>query len=130
MSSQEIKIYTGSFANTSRYSKRITQIAISRGLPDWYKGLRYKPLAPPIELIKLYRLSDDCDQKDLELYVNTYLADVLSKLDVMQVYRELMRMSAGKPVVLLSQETSNEFSHRNIIRAWFNNSNIRCEELT
>lgn len=126
----DTKVYVGSFASYNRYSKRIVPIAISNGIPSWYTGLRYKPLAPTYELVRTYRNADDCDQKDLKIYISTYIIEVLSKLNALTVYRELMKMSAGKPVILLSQESSSEFSHRKIVKSWFEKSSIHCEELS
>jgi hypothetical protein len=55
-------------------------VAISQGIPKWYNGARYKPLAPSWDIIRL---------KDPELYKKRYYQEVLSKLDPKQVAAEL-----------------------------------------
>lgn len=123
-------IYTASFKITKRLAD-YCQLAISRGVPDWYKGGRYKKLAPPYQLVMLQKAAQqgEFSDTDVEMFTATYCNEVLFNLDPIQVEKELMSISNGKPVVLLSQEASDEYSIRHVIRAWFIQAGIECEEI-
>jgi len=110
--------------------KECCLLAISNGLPKWYEGGRYKKLAPKHSWVMRYKEllnADSIDTKDVDMLVASYYEDVLQKLDPKEVYKELMEISGGNNVVLLSQESSNEFSSRLIVRKWFLNAGIDCE---
>ena len=78
-------------------------VAISQGIPKWYTGARYKPLAPSWDIIHL---------KDPELYKIRYYQEVLSKLDPKQVAADL----DGR--ILLCHEKDSTFCHRRIVAEW------------
>jgi hypothetical protein len=78
-------------------------VAISQGIPEWYTGARYKPLAPSWEIIHL---------KDHELYKKRYCKEVLSKLDPNQVAADL----DGR--ILLCHEKDSTHCHRRIVAEW------------
>lgn len=78
-------------------------VAISQGIPKWYNGKRYKPLAPSWEMIHL---------KDPELYRKRYYEEVLSKLDPKQVAADL------DGCILLCHEKDSIFCHRRIVAEW------------
>jgi hypothetical protein len=78
-------------------------VAISQGIPNWYTGARYKPLAPSWEIIHL---------KDHELYKKRYYEEVLSKLDPEQVASNL------EGCILLCHEKDSTFCHRRIVAEW------------
>ena len=78
-------------------------VAISQGIPKWYTGARYKPLAPSWELINL---------KEPELYKKRYYEEVLSKLDPKQVASDL------DGCILLCHEKDRTFCHRRIVAEW------------
>jgi len=78
-------------------------VAISQGIPKWYNGARYKPLAPSWEIIHL---------KDHELYRKRYYEEVLSKLDPKQVAADL------EGCILLCHEKDSTFCHRRIVAEW------------
>jgi hypothetical protein len=124
-----MKIYIGSFKDMSRYRKNYTPIAISSGVPGWYTGKRYKKLAPPYDLMINYRHVNDCDEEDEIGYIKEYCQSVLSYLNPKDVYVDLEKLSDGKDVVLITQESSQEFSHRILVCAWLNNAGIECEEI-
>jgi hypothetical protein len=92
---------------TSNFARSKTDpnaVAISRGIPRWYKGRRYMPLAPSWDLIKV---------EDAELYCKLYQEQVLSKLDPHQVYADL-----GPDAIMLCWESPGKFCHRRIAAAW------------
>ena len=78
-------------------------VAISQGIPKWYNGARYIPLAPSWEIIHL---------KDPELYKKRYYQEVLSKLDPGKVASDL------DGCILLCHEKDNTFCHRRIVAEW------------
>lgn len=128
------KIYTGSFASISTI-KRIclVPIAISTGIPSFYKGgLRYKKLQPSIELTHLLRScqkNNSIDTSLIQNYAHDYIRDVLGLLNPDEVYAELKEMANGKDFCILSQEHSDEFSHRMIVSTWFRRFGYEVEEI-
>ena len=116
-SEQEIKIYTSYF---SRY-KGDNGISIALGAP-WWKGERYKDLAPTNELLQFFK---NCGhgRENQTLYENIYRKTVLAKLDVHKVARDLN----GK--VLLCFEGPASFCHRHIVCKWLKENGYRCEEI-
>lgn len=124
-------IFTASFNKLHRLTDYY-QLAISNGLPLWFKGGRYKALRPSYEFVKLLKAAQQSEMtpEDIELFSSDYYEEVLSKLDPQAVYDELMQQAQGKPVVLLSQEDSEEFSIRHVVRAWLLQAGIDCQEIT
>ena len=121
-------IYTASFATVTRLGDKVP-VAISNGLPRWYHGARYKKLAPPFDLVRLYKAIENPDSEDQKMYISSYCEEVLQGLNPRDVIKDLVKISEGKDVVLLTQEASNEFSHRSIVRVWFQKAGIACEEI-
>jgi hypothetical protein len=80
-------------------------VAISQGIPKWYTGARYKPLAPSWEMIHL---------KDPELYKKRYYQEVLSKLDPEKVASDL------EGCILLCHELKEEATLSFEILTYFN----------
>jgi DNA repair photolyase len=78
-------------------------VAISQGIPTWYKGARYRLLAPSWDLIQI---------KDPELYKERYYREVLSKLDPLQVASDL------EGCILLCHEKDSTHCHRRIVAEW------------
>jgi sulfatase maturation enzyme AslB (radical SAM superfamily) len=97
-------IQTSYFAKAARLPNAV---AISQGIPDWYNGARYKPLAPSWELVK---------GGDRTRFKEEYYQEVLSKLDPKQVAADL----DGK--VLLCHEKDSTYCHRRIVAEWLEES--------
>jgi len=93
-------IRTSYFAKAANHPNAV---AISQGIPQWYHGARYKPLAPSWEIIHI---------KDPELYRQRYFQEVLSKLDPSQVASEL------DGCILLCHEKDSTHCHRRIVAEW------------
>lgn len=121
-------IYTASFAQVTKIGDKVP-IAVSNGLPKWYHGARYKKLAPPFDLVRLFRTIEHPDEDDQAMYITSYVNNVLQHLDPKEVEKDLMALTNGKDAVLLTQEASNEFSHRHIIRLWLQDAGINSEEI-
>jgi len=90
-------------SNFARSAKQPDAVAISQGVPRWYKGRRYMPLAPPRSLLKA---------KDPELLDRKYRKQ-LEALDAKQVAGAL-----GPDAILLCWETLNVRCHRRLVAGW------------
>lgn len=123
-------IYTASYKVVKKLSK-YCQLAISSGLPEWFKGGRYKKLKPSYDYVLHQKAAQQGEftNEDVEMFSATYYQEVLAHLNPVEVARELEELSGGKPVVLLSHEASDEFSIRHVLRAWFTQAGIECEEI-
>jgi hypothetical protein len=90
-------------SNFARSAKDPNAVAISQGVPRWYKGRRYMPLAPPRWLLKA---------KDAELFNQEYRKQ-LEALDAKQVAEDL-----GPDPILLCWESFNVRCHRRLVAEW------------
>ena len=105
---------------TSYFSSKLwhgkNAVAISRGIPEWYKGRVYKALAPSWELVRI---------KDTEEYTRRYRNAVLNRLDPKKVYKDL-----GDDAILLCWEKPDEFCHRRLVAEWLEEAlGIKIPEL-
>jgi Active DUF488-N3 subclade len=90
-------------SNFARSAKHPDAVAISQGVPRWYKGRRCMTLAPAKRLLKA---------KDPELFDQEYRKQ-LEALDAKQVVEEL-----GPNAVLLCWESFNVRCHRRLVAEW------------
>lgn len=90
-------------SNFARSSKDPNAVAISQGVPRWYKGRRYMPLAPPRWLL---------NAKDPELFDREYRKQ-LDALGAKQVAEDL-----GPDAILLCWESFNVRCHRRLVAEW------------
>jgi hypothetical protein len=90
-------------SNFAKSAKHRDAVAISRGVPRFYKGRRYLALAPPRWLLKA---------KDPELFDQEYRKQ-LDALDARQVAEEL-----GPNAILLCWESFNVRCHRRLVAEW------------
>ena len=93
-------ITTSNFANSAKHPDAV---AISQGVPRFYRGERYMPLAPPRWLLKA---------KDPELFDREY-RKLLDSLDAKQVAEDL-----GPNAILLCGESFNVRCHRRLVAEW------------
>ena len=107
---------TSYFAKSHRDPNAVAIVAFC---PDWYKGKRYPPLAPPWSLVAAYKKTGDKDA-----YEEAYLKQVLSNITPEKVMKDL-----GNDAILLCYENPVEFCHRHIVADWLNASGFDCEEL-
>ena len=120
-------IYTSYFGNLKRiqkYAPNIVPISICSKSPDWYKGLRYKKLAPKYQFFVEWR-----NIHDNNLYIKNYNKKVLSILNARDVIEELYSMSNNENIVLLCYEKPKYFCHRHLVSEWFNDNGIPCDEI-
>jgi len=93
-------ITTSNFAKSAKHPQAL---AISQGVPRFYRGKRYMPLAPPRWLLKA---------RDPELFDREYRKQ-LESLDAKQVAEEL-----GPDAILLCWESFNVRCHRRLVAEW------------
>ena len=108
-------IFTSNFKIGGHLSQAI---AISRGIPRGWQGRTYKPLAPAWPLVKL---------TNYEQFIKLYRAQVLDRLDAMQVLQDL----GGDNFLLLCWEAPGEFCHRLLVGAWLQKEvGVQVEEFS
>lgn len=89
-------------SNFWRAGKHYDTVAISIGIPSWYKGRRCLDLAPSRAMLKM----------TAEEYDEHYAAK-LARLDPVQIYNRL-----GKDAILLCWEKPFEKCHRRWVAEW------------
>src|SRR5712691_9790245 len=90
-------------SNFARRGKHQDAVAISQGVPRFYRVKRYMPLAPPRSLLKA---------KDPELFDREYRKQ-LDSLDAKQVAEDL-----GPDAILVCWESFNVKCHRRLVAEW------------
>lgn len=81
---------------------------------------QYKELAPTQSILTEYKYNGE----DWNRYVRRYNNEVLAKLDVHKVAREL----DGK-VLLCYEGKNNPRCHRHLVREWLRTAGYECEEI-
>lgn len=122
-------IYTSYFGN-KKIPKNIIQISICLKVPEFYKGLQYKKLAPTEEI--LYNFKNQNQNENKTIYVNQYYIEILNKLNVHEIVDELYRLAncdKSVDIVLLCYEKYDEFCHRHLVGKWLSDNGYPCEEL-
>jgi len=84
-------------------------VAISRGVPRWFKGRIYDPLRPSWKLVQAAKEGAIGEEE----YARRYHAEVLAALDPAVVRREL-----GDEAILLCWERPGAPCHRRIVARW------------
>ena len=127
---QELYIYTSYFANLRYIPKNFIPISTSLYSPNWYRGLEYKKLAPNRKILLDYKLL--CDVKK---YIHDFNSQILTRLDVDEVVRELVLISGNSDerpkndIVLLCYEKPGDFCHRHLVADWFNENGYTSVEI-
>lgn len=118
-------IYTGYFAKTKYYTTSgLTTVSIAGKAPDFYKGVQYKKLAPSFGLVYAYKSGAIKPDE----FRDIYYTEVLSKLDPVEVKKELEEITGAIDIVLLCYETPSDFCHRQLVSEWFNKAGIKVWE--
>jgi deoxycytidylate deaminase len=99
---------TSYFANRRAVAEP-NAVAISRGVPRWFKGRVYDPLRPPWRLVQAAKSGTMTHDE----YERRYRTEVLGVLDPAAVRRDL-----GDDAVLLCWERPGAPCHRRIVAAW------------
>ena len=108
-------IYTSNYYNCKSNLFKKYSISGDRGRMANYDGECYPKLAPKKEFWEVWHnnIGKINEEENLKYYIREYWLQVLSKLDVNEVYKELDRS------ILLCYESKDEFCHREIGAAWF-----------
>ena len=119
-------IYTSYFGKIKNFPADCEPICIARWRPAWYKGKACLTLAPSVALLKWWK---ECNQTkaDEQRYTEWYIEETLSKQSAAAIYKKIKSLAPGKTPILVCYEKGG-FCHRNIVRKWLNENNIRCEE--
>lgn len=94
---------TSYFSNPALKTETRPLVAISRGVPKWFKGVVYRPLAPSWELVKI---------SDSVKYTNEYHRQVLARLNPRKVVADL------EGAIMLCYEKPGDFCHRRLVADW------------
>lgn len=122
-------IYTSYFAKLKELENHnIIPISICYKVPDWYKGLQYKKLAPKYEFFMEWKKNRDNDY-----YIQHFQAEVLDGLDATNVILDFSRIAHGlnvgeNDIALICYEKSSDFCHRHLVAEWLNQNGFQCEE--
>lgn len=106
-------IYTTYFANLKNLPEEIVPISISGSVPNFYKGIQYKRLAPRWETLTRYKQSGD-----EQAFIKDFYKYVLDGLDANRVVQDLLELSKGKDIALVCWEAPDKFCHRHLIAEW------------
>lgn len=108
-------IYTGSYYNFKSKLYNTYSISGDRGKMANYDGKCYPKLAPKKDFWQVWHnnIGKISEEENLKYYIREYYLQVLSKLDIDEVYRELNNS------ILLCYEDVDEFCHREIVASWF-----------
>lgn len=123
-------IYTTYFAKLKSLPKDVLPISICGKSPTWYTGLQYKKLAPKYDFFMEWKQNHDNDY-----YIKCFNEQVLDKLDILTVLRNLIDMVNGeykygeyKYIALVCYEKPTDFCHRHLVAEWLRNNDVECEE--
>ena len=108
-------IYTSSYSNCNTNEYNLVSISGDRGKSVNFNGDYFPELAPKKTFWEVWhnnigKVGYDNNNK---YYIEEYYNQVLSKLNVENVYKELDNS------ILLCYESNAEFCHRHIVAAWF-----------
>ena len=122
-------IYTSYFAKLKNLPDNVIPVSICGKAPDWYTGLQYKKLAPKYDFFMMWKENHDNDY-----YVKCFNEQVLDKIDIYTVMRDLNELANGidnlynKDICFICYEKPTDFCHRHLVADWLNRNKIKCEE--
>lgn len=125
-------MYTGYFAKIKTYEKAgLIPIAICGGIPNWYKGLWYKKLAPKWSFFNEWKNGTE-HKGDNDYYIQHFNNEVLDKLSVSLVVEDLQKIANTKntdKIILLCYEKPGDFCHRHLVADWLTKNGLKTIEL-
>jgi uncharacterized protein YeaO (DUF488 family) len=125
-------MYTGYFAKIKTYEKAgLIPIAICGGIPNWYKGLWYKKLAPKWSFFNEWKNGAE-HKGDNDYYIYHFNNEVLDKLSVSLVVEDLQKIANTKDtdkIILLCYEKPGDFCHRHLVADWLTKNGLKTIEL-
>lgn len=106
-----MRIFTSYFGRTALLQRSgIVPIGIALWLPRWYSGKSMRSVTPTAYMVK-----GDITQ---ERYAELYNRDILGRLRVEDVVREIEDLSEGRDSALLCYEKPGDFCHRHLLADW------------
>ena len=125
-------MYTGYFAKIKTYEKAgLIPIAICGRIPNWYKGLWYKKLAPKWSFFNEWK-NGTKHKGDNDYYIQHFNNEVLDKLSILQVIEDLQKIANTKDtdkIILLCYEKPGDFCHRHLVADWLTKNGLKTIEL-
>lgn len=123
-------IYTTYFAKLKTLPEDVVPISICAKSPKWYNGLEYKKLAPSYSILMEYK-----EKGDEKTYIKRYENEILNKLDVYDVLRDLSNLvenldpkDQSCSVALVCFEKSSDFCHRHLVGKWLEDNGFVVKE--
>lgn len=119
-------IYTSYFAKLRKLPENIIPISICGKVPDWYKGLQYKKLAPKYDFFMEWKKNHDNDY-----YIKCFKEQVTDKLDADNVIDDIGFLAGydqTKNICLICYEKPTDFCHRHLVAKWLSENGYPCEE--
>ena len=108
-----MKIYTSYFSNARKLAENdIEPIGIALFPPKWFLGTTLRQVAPTYSILKSSETED--------IYIERYRREVLGRLDVNRLLKDIELYSKGKDVALCCFEKPDEFCHRHLLAEWLN----------
>ncbi len=130
-------IYTSYFAKLKSLPDNVVPVSICGKVPDWYKGLQYKKLAPKYGFFMEWK-----ENRNNEYYIKCYKEQVTDRLNPKSVVEELddlllssvsgidckIDSMAVPQIALICYEKPTDFCHRHLVAEWLNQNGFKCEE--
>lgn len=114
-----MNIYTSYFAQIRNFPEDFTPVAICGGIPDWYKGIWTKQVAPKWGFFNEWKKNHDNN-----FYIEHFNNEVLANLTADDFIRNLIAMTNNASnIVLLCYEKPTDFCHRHLVADWINKNN-------
>lgn len=115
-------IYTTYYANLRKLPDDIVPIAISRGVPKWFKGHIYSKLAPSWSLVSAWKENGN------ETEYRKEYKKILDNLNVHTVIKELYAFEDTCDIALVCYEKPSDFCHRQLVAEWLSENGFSCKE--
>ena len=113
-----MKIYTSYFAKMNKFPSDFIPVAICGWIPDFYKGLWTKKVAPKWSFLQAWKQNHDND-----LYIEHFNKEILDATTPEDFINLLKNMTNNaENVVLLCYEKPSDFCHRHLVADWINNN--------
>ena len=114
-------VITGYFAQAKKYKeKNLELVSVSPVKPEWFTDPSvkdYPALFPTREMLFNFQESNN-----IQVFVDAYNSEILSKLDPSKVYYDLNNK------VILCYERPTDFSHRHLIAYWLIQNGFQAKE--
>ena len=120
---KNIMLYTTYFARLKTLPETITPISICGKAPAWFTGAQYKKLAPKWSFFSKWK-----ETRDNHFYVSCFNEQVLSHLNPLRTYDELMVLAGTQDIALVCYEKPEDFCHRHLVANWFRENGFQIKE--